>query len=137
MLLARPFNRTSMESKPRCLQRYPICLPTLLIEPVWNRNGEARVMSSAASRLLLIEPVWNRNACRTQNRMGRSLQLLIEPVWNRNATTGGISAQLRHGTFNRTSMESKLYFCYLQFPLSIAFNRTSMESKLALCYLNE
>ena len=55
--------------------------------------------------------------------------LLIEPVWNRN-----IAPQIdpKHilGTFNRTSLESKLDTRYLAFRRCLPFNRTSLESKL-------
>ena len=58
---------------------------TLLIEPVWNRNGPATSLSlqTMATALLLIEPVWNRNVF------------------------GAVPDRYPHLTFNRTSMESK------------------------------
>ena len=79
-----PFNRTSMESKHKSRQGRQRCTPTLLIEPVWNRNsvGDGGVRFNAS---LLIEPVWNRNDA--------------DKVSDRTSTE----------TFNRTSMESKLF----------------------------
>ena len=56
----RAFNRTSMESK-RYFYMSSVLFPTLLIEPVWNRNGEGLVFSIGFKNLL-IEPVWNRNS---------------------------------------------------------------------------
>ena len=101
----------------------------LLIEPVWNRNGNKSFvvdlhavpfnrtsMESKPDKAdsvyyddeLLIEPVWNRN--RLVDRDIRwEVCLLIEPVWNRNGLAW-IIAPGSFVTFNRTSMESKQYY---------------------------
>ena len=55
----KPFNRTSMESKPVSGQFGGLNY-VLLIEPVWNRNIIEMVCDWAGAHLL-IEPVWNRN----------------------------------------------------------------------------
>ena len=55
--------------------------------------------------------------------------LLIEPVWNRNMPLIP-NRLIRLGTFNRTSMESKLDTVQVSGLQLSTFNRTSMESKL-------
>ena len=57
---------------------------------------------------LLIEPVWNRNGLELDRRQSEAL-LLIEPVWNRNGGGTGNLLRLDTATFNRTSLESKWY----------------------------
>ena len=56
--------------------------------------------------------------------------LLIEPVWNRNFDQDGNHVDYWY-TFNRTSMESKLWNNFLgpSGDFYNPFNRTSMESK--------
>ena len=105
MTSSRTFNRTSMESKLLSLTQSQASVSRLLIEPVWNRNSDTGT-SLPSAHILLIEPVWNRNRA-----------ILIQ-------TDTGV------GTFNRTSMESKLKFPIVAFICADTFNRTSMESKL-------
>ncbi len=83
----------------------------------------------ANTQLLLIEPVWNRNTL--IGAAPTTLHcLLIEPVWNRNRANR-ILVFTWAPTFNRTSMESKLYHVPPIDGRSVPFNRTSMESKLS------
>ena len=103
----------------------------LLIEPVWNRNLKMTSSLTRQQPSLLIEPVWNRNLCIFQVGL-RKNKLLIEPVWNRNFVSNAITITISV-SFNRTSMESKLFRMARTEKLRLpkpTFNRTSMESKL-------
>ena len=82
----------------------------LLIEPVWNRNLSLCAIRTSAA-CLLIEPVWNRNQM-PRPRYRSPMPLLIEPVWNRNGVADVDAKGFRVETFNRTSMESKLWIEY-------------------------
>ena len=94
-----------MESKPKHFH-VTVVFRELLIEPVWNRNFGSHIRMQRVRTKLLIEPVWNRN-----------------PYPCPPPTT-------RVGAFNRTSMESKLYWESFPSVGRFSFNRTSMESKL-------
>ena len=103
MAAIKPFNRTSMESKPRCI------FLGVADYKSFNRTSmeskQAHHYADITPDLLLIEPVWNRN-------FGISLSLL------------------ETCSFNRTSMESKPVRLYsITIPILSPFNRTSMESK--------
>ena len=58
-------------------------MPTLLIAPVWNRNGVG-YCCPIADYVLLIAPVWNRNVQAEGYQDIYQQYLLIAPVWNRN-----------------------------------------------------
>ena len=99
------FNRTSMESKRRCLNLWKWYLPMLLIEPVWNRNG----IGPKTFADVLPYP-FNRTSMESKRKK----------CW--------AAVNSKH-TFNRTSMESKLFLYEKDFIVHGTFNRTSMESK--------
>ena len=99
----------------------------LLIEPVWNRNRNQRLLASG-NGCLLIEPVWNRNIELMTPDQAKK-RLLIEPVWNRNLCIRICKLPDSYATFNRTRMESKRSFRYPVLINVCTFNRTRMESK--------
>ena len=61
-------------------------------------------------------------------RVKKLFKLLIEPVWNRNSQLYRADGFCTF-TFNRTSMESKLFTKKQASKQITSFNRTSMESK--------
>ena len=148
-MLREPSNRTSMESK-LCLQLDSQAHETsLLIEPVWNRNGRPSGRRTASplstsnrtsmeSKLSLyyqsaVAYPSNRTSMESKLSLvvysNHKKYLLIEPVWNRN----NFQQPARKVTYtsNRTSMESKQNVRRTLEGRIRPSNRTSMESKLA------
>ena len=120
------FNRTTMELKRWNRHADEGRRRRLLIEPLWNWNGESSGPGVSTGGLL-IEPLWNWNFS-SPPFIELFSSLLIEPLWNWNSNQHQQTFPPSL-SFNRTTMELKRPFFVESSRLISAFNRTTMELK--------